>query len=50
MARAMLGQWEESASDLRVASTLDYDEEIGLVLKKVKCLLLIEEIGKGIVA
>ncbi|GMY24016.1 TPR repeat-containing thioredoxin TDX [Fagus crenata] len=36
MARAMLGQWEESASDLRVASTLDYDEEIGLVLKKVE--------------
>ncbi|KAM4114433.1 hypothetical protein ACJW30_04G068100 [Castanea mollissima] len=36
MARAILGRWEESASDLRVASTLDYDEEIGLVLKKVE--------------
>ncbi|XP_050255457.1 TPR repeat-containing thioredoxin TDX [Quercus robur] len=36
MARAILGRWEESASDLHVASTLDYDEEIGLVLKKVE--------------
>ncbi|KDP44293.1 hypothetical protein JCGZ_22922 [Jatropha curcas] len=36
MARAMLGQWEEAASDLHVASKLDYDEEIGLVLKKVE--------------
>ncbi|KAK9996656.1 hypothetical protein SO802_021342 [Lithocarpus litseifolius] len=36
MARAILGWWEESASDLRVASTLDYDEEIGLELKKVE--------------
>lgn len=35
MARAMLGLWEEAARDLRIASTLDYDEEIGLVLKKV---------------
>lgn len=31
----MLAQWEEAASDLHVASKLDYDEEIGLVLKKV---------------
>ncbi|XP_021802824.1 TPR repeat-containing thioredoxin TDX [Prunus avium] len=36
MAKAMLGHWEEAASDLRVASKLDYDEEIGLVLKKVE--------------
>lgn len=36
MARAMLGLWEEAAHDLRIASTLDYDEEIGLVLKKVE--------------
>ncbi|KAF2317519.1 hypothetical protein GH714_023815 [Hevea brasiliensis] len=28
IARAMLGQWEEAASDLHVASKLDYDEEI----------------------
>ncbi|KAJ9162641.1 hypothetical protein P3X46_022400 [Hevea brasiliensis] len=34
IARAMLGQWEEAASDLHVASKLDYDEEIALVLKK----------------
>lgn len=31
----MLGHWEEAASDLHVASKLDYDEEIGSVLKKV---------------
>ncbi|XP_050123000.1 TPR repeat-containing thioredoxin TDX-like isoform X3 [Malus sylvestris] len=36
MAKAMLGLWEEAASDLHVASKLDYDEEIGLVLKKVE--------------
>ncbi|EEF31587.1 Hsc70-interacting protein, putative [Ricinus communis] len=36
MARAMLGLWEEAASDLHLASKLDYDEEIGLVLKKVE--------------
>ncbi|KAJ4973042.1 hypothetical protein NE237_006216 [Protea cynaroides] len=36
MAKAMLGQWEEAAKDLRVASNLDYDEEIGSVLKKVE--------------
>lgn len=35
MARAMRGQWEEAAKDLHVASKLDYDEEIGSVLKKV---------------
>lgn len=35
MARAMLGQWEEAAADLHVASKLDYDEEIGSALKKV---------------
>ncbi|XWS50848.1 hypothetical protein CRYUN_Cryun12cG0125000 [Craigia yunnanensis] len=36
MARAMLGLWEEAASDLHVASKLDYDEEIGSALKKVE--------------
>ncbi|KAK4803125.1 hypothetical protein SAY86_001328 [Trapa natans] len=36
MARAMLGQWEEAAKDLHVASKLDYDEEIHAVLKKVE--------------
>ncbi|XVF14775.1 hypothetical protein REPUB_Repub09cG0090700 [Reevesia pubescens] len=36
MARAMLGQWEEAASDLHVASKLDYDEEIGSVLKQLE--------------
>lgn len=36
MARALLGQWAEAASDLHVASKLDFDEEIGLVLKKVE--------------
>ena len=35
VARAMLGQWEEAAKDLHLASTLDYDEEINAVLKKV---------------
>ncbi|XP_035546473.1 TPR repeat-containing thioredoxin TDX-like [Juglans regia] len=39
MARAMFGQWEEAAKDLLPASKLDYDEEIGLVLKKVKDLV-----------
>ncbi|KAK1376405.1 STI1 domain-containing protein [Heracleum sosnowskyi] len=36
MARAMLGQWEEAAKDLHVASNIDYDEEISAVLKKVE--------------
>ncbi|KAL0417297.1 UNVERIFIED_CONTAM: TPR repeat-containing thioredoxin TDX [Sesamum latifolium] len=36
MARAMLGLWEEAASDLHVASKLDFDEEIHLMLKKVE--------------
>uniref|UniRef100_A0A803MCT4 STI1 domain-containing protein n=1 Tax=Chenopodium quinoa TaxID=63459 RepID=A0A803MCT4_CHEQI len=36
MARAMLGQWAEAAKDLHVASTIDYDEEISAVLKKVE--------------
>ncbi|GAB2219593.1 hypothetical protein Droror1_Dr00007230 [Drosera rotundifolia] len=36
IARAMLGLWEEAASDLHVASKLDYDEEIGTALKKVE--------------
>lgn len=40
MAQAMLGQWEEAARDLRVASKLDYDEEIGVALKKVLPLFL----------
>ncbi|RDX77037.1 FAM10 family protein, partial [Mucuna pruriens] len=36
IARALLGQWEEAAKDLHVASKLDYDEEINAVLKKVE--------------
>lgn len=39
MARAMLGQWEEAAKDLHVASKLDYDEEIKAVLKQVQQIL-----------
>ena len=35
MARAMLGHWAEAAKDLHLASTIDYDEEISAVLKKV---------------
>nr|ACU23685.1 unknown [Glycine max] len=36
MSRAMLGLWEEAASDFHVASKLDYDEEISMALKKVE--------------
>ncbi|ONK55967.1 uncharacterized protein A4U43_C10F2780 [Asparagus officinalis] len=36
IALSMLGQWEEAAKDLHMASKLDYDEEIGSVLKKVE--------------
>ncbi|KAJ6833790.1 FAM10 family protein [Iris pallida] len=36
MAFAMLGKWAEAAKDLHTASKLDYDEEIGSVLKKVE--------------
>ncbi|KAG8659399.1 hypothetical protein MANES_02G034400v8 [Manihot esculenta] len=36
MAQGMLGQWEEAAKDLHLASKLDYDEEISAVLKKVE--------------
>ncbi|GLT69687.1 hypothetical protein SLA2020_418190 [Shorea laevis] len=36
MAQAMLGHWEKAAKDLHLASTLDYDEEIKAVLKKVE--------------
>ncbi|XP_047176775.1 TPR repeat-containing thioredoxin TDX isoform X1 [Vigna umbellata] len=36
MSRAMLGLWEEAASDLHVASKLDFDEELSTVLKKVE--------------
>ncbi|KAK1278676.1 TPR repeat-containing thioredoxin TDX [Acorus gramineus] len=36
MARAMLGQWEEAANDLHIASKLDYDDEIYSILKKVE--------------
>ncbi|KAL4196777.1 hypothetical protein AMTRI_Chr04g247920 [Amborella trichopoda] len=36
MAKAMLGQWEDAAKDLHVASQLDYDEEIALALKRVE--------------
>ncbi|XP_061354651.1 TPR repeat-containing thioredoxin TDX [Gastrolobium bilobum] len=36
MSRAMLGHWEQAASDLHEASKLDYDEEIVMALKKVE--------------
>ncbi|KAK7358113.1 hypothetical protein VNO77_00034 [Canavalia gladiata] len=36
MSRAMLGLWEEAATDLHLASKLDYDEEIAMALKKVE--------------
>ncbi|KAG8378675.1 hypothetical protein BUALT_Bualt07G0010000 [Buddleja alternifolia] len=36
MARAMLGLWEDAARDLHVASNLDFDEEINVMLKKVE--------------
>ncbi|KAJ6411202.1 hypothetical protein OIU84_007876 [Salix udensis] len=36
IARAMLGQWEQAATDLREVSKLDYDDEIGSMLKKVE--------------
>lgn len=36
MARAMLGLWKEAASDLRLASMIDFDEEIAETLKKVR--------------
>ncbi|KAM3380455.1 TPR repeat-containing thioredoxin TDX isoform X1 [Capsicum galapagoense] len=36
MARAMLGLWKEAASDLRLASMIDFDEEIAETLKKVE--------------
>lgn len=47
MARAMLGQWEDAAKDLHLASRLDYDEEINAVLKKVSpslstCIMLLK--------
>jgi len=35
----MLGEWAEAAKDLHLASTIDYDEEISAVLKKV-CMCL----------
>lgn len=35
MARAMLGLWVDAARDLRIASNLDYDDDIGTVLRKV---------------
>ena len=35
MAKAALGQWQEAAKDLHLASKLDYDEEIAEALKKV---------------
>ncbi|XP_078432638.1 tetraticopeptide domain-containing thioredoxin [Wolffia australiana] len=35
-ARAALGQWEEAAKDLHLASNLDHDQEIAEALKKVE--------------
>lgn len=34
----MLGFWEEAARDLRVAETLDFDEEAAAMLKRVICI------------
>lgn len=34
-AKALLGQWEGAAKDLRLAARLDYDEETAAFLKKV---------------
>ncbi|KAF9606617.1 hypothetical protein IFM89_027057 [Coptis chinensis] len=34
IARSILGQWKEAAKDLHLASRIDYDEEIDVVLKK----------------
>ncbi|KAM5572795.1 hypothetical protein ABKV19_012714 [Rosa sericea] len=36
IAHSMLGNWEEAAKDLHLASKLDFDEEISAVLKKVE--------------
>eukprot|EP00262_Sarcandra_glabra_P007659 TRINITY_DN2055_c0_g3_i2.p1 TRINITY_DN2055_c0_g3~~TRINITY_DN2055_c0_g3_i2.p1 ORF type:complete len:448 (+),score=106.28 TRINITY_DN2055_c0_g3_i2:881-2224(+) len=36
MARAMLGKWEDAAKDLHSSAKLDYDEELGSILKKVE--------------
>ncbi|XP_050376857.1 FAM10 family protein At4g22670 isoform X2 [Argentina anserina] len=36
IAHSMLGNWEEAANDLHLASKLDFDEEISAVLKKVE--------------
>ncbi|KAK4479399.1 hypothetical protein RD792_014912 [Penstemon davidsonii] len=36
MARAMLGLWEEAATDLNMASKLDFDEDTYMMLKKVE--------------
>ncbi|CAI5531649.1 unnamed protein product [Closterium sp. Naga37s-1] len=35
-AKALLGQWEVAAADLRLASRLDYDEEVNSFLKLVE--------------
>lgn len=35
----MLGLWEEAATDLHVASKIDFDEEIGMALKTVRHVL-----------
>ena len=37
-AHALLGNWEQAAKDLHLASQLDYDEEIAAALKKVRVL------------
>jgi hypothetical protein len=46
LSRAMLGLWKEALTDLHVASKIDYDEEIGMALKKVICLLSSEQACK----
>ncbi|MBA0616778.1 hypothetical protein Godav_026270 [Gossypium davidsonii] len=44
IARAMLGQWEDAAKDLRLASKLDHDEEINSALKKLTLTSLLKQV------
>lgn len=48
MACAMLGQWEEAAKDLHLASKLDFDEELSAVLKKVCILFVCDALNKQV--
>nr|XP_011457890.1 PREDICTED: FAM10 family protein At4g22670-like [Fragaria vesca subsp. vesca]XP_011457891.1 PREDICTED: FAM10 family protein At4g22670-like [Fragaria vesca subsp. vesca] len=35
IAHSMLGNWEEAAKDLHLASKLDFDEEISVILRRL---------------